>query len=110
MTAMPSLSVCCMTADPPAQAATALRALRDVADEIVVAVDSRVEPASLAAYDDVADRVVRFRFRPPVDRPRAWLAAQCHGDWVLSLDGDEVPSQALLRALPELVAATDVVQ
>lgn len=84
--------------------------LRAVADEIVVAVDGRVDPGTLGAYDGVADRVVRFGFRPPVDRPRAWLAAQCSGDWVLSIDGDEVPSRALVDALPGLVAATDVVQ
>lgn len=99
-----------MTADPPAQVAAALAALRPVADEIVVAADSRVDPGALRAYDGVADRVVRFDFRPPVDRPRAWLAAQCSADWMLSIDGDEVASQALVDALPELVAARDVVQ
>jgi hypothetical protein len=105
-----SLSVCCMTADPPAQVAAALAALRPVADEIVVAADSRVDPGLLGAYDGVADRVVRFDYRPPVDRPRAWLAAQCSADWMLSIDGDEVASQALVDALPELLAARDVVQ
>jgi hypothetical protein len=99
-----------MTADPPAQVAAALGALRPVADEIVVAADSRVEPGALGAYEGVADRVVRFDFQPPVDRPRAWLAAQCSGDWMLSIDGDEVASQALVDALPELMAAADVVQ
>ena len=34
----------------------------------------------------------------------AWLHAQCHGDWILSLDGDEVPSPALVDQLPELVS------
>ena len=58
----------------------------------------------------MADRVVRFEFRPPVDRPRAWLAAQCTGDWLLSIDGDEVPSTALVDALPGLTAAPDVQQ
>lgn len=87
-----------------------LAALRPIADEIVVAVDSRVDVALLGAYDPVVDRVVRFDFRPPVDRPRAWLASQCSGDWVLSIDGDEVPSRALVEALPRLVAARDVVQ
>ena len=76
----------------------------------MVAVDSRVDVGALGAYDDVADRVVRFEFRPPVDRPRAWLAAQCSGDWLLSIDGDEVPSTALVGALPDLVAAGDVQQ
>ncbi len=110
MTQGPSLSVCCMTADPPGQVAVALGALRPVADEIVVAADSRVDVGALRAYDDVADRVVRFEFRPPVDRPRAWLAAQCTGDWLLSIDGDEVPSAALIAALPRLTAAIDVQQ
>jgi hypothetical protein len=99
-----------MTADPPGQVAVALAALRPVADEIVVAVDSRVDVGALRAYDDVADRVVRFEFRPPVDRPRAWLAAQCSGEWLLSVDGDEVPSRALVEALPGLSAAADVQQ
>jgi hypothetical protein len=99
-----------MTCDPPEQVAAALTGLRGVADEIVVAADSRVGTAALRAYDDVADRVVRFEFRPPVDRPRAWLAAQCSGEWLLSIDGDEVPSRALVDALPGLVAATDVQQ
>jgi len=99
-----------MTADPPGQVVAMLAGLRAVADEIVVAADSRVDPGHLAAYDGVADRVVRFEGRPPVDRPRAWLAAQCAGDWLLSVDGDEVPSRALVEALPGLVAATDVAQ
>ena len=99
-----------MTADPPAQVAAALAALRPVADEILVAVDSRVDRSALGAYDGVADRLVRFDHRPPVDRPRAWLAAQCSADWMLSIDGDEVASQALVDALPQLLEARDVVQ
>jgi hypothetical protein len=99
-----------MTADPPGQVALALAALRPVADEIVVAADSRVDVDALRAFDGVADRVVRFAFRPPVDRPRAWLATQCAGDWLLSIDGDEVPSRALVDALPGLTAAADVQQ
>jgi hypothetical protein len=99
-----------MTAEPPAQVAAMLRRLRGVADEIVVAADSRVDVGLLDAYDGVADRVVRFDFRPPVDRPRAWLADQCSGDWLLSIDGDEVPGAELVEALPELLVAGDVVQ
>jgi hypothetical protein len=99
-----------MTIDPPTRVAAMLALLRPQADEIVVAVDSRVDPGELGAYVDVADRVVRFEFRDPVDRPRAWLHAQCRGDWILSLDGDEVPSPALVDQLDELVAADDVIQ
>ncbi len=106
----PSLSVCCMTADPPEQVAAMLGGLRRAADEIVVAADARVDPRLLDAYAGVADKVVRVEHRPPVDRPRAWLAAQCSGDWLLSIDGDEVPGADLVGALPDLVAATDVAQ
>ena len=99
-----------MTVDPPAQVATVLAHLRDVADEIVVAVDSRVDTRELGAYDAVADRLLRYEFRPPVDRPRAWLYAQCSMDWVLWVDGDEVPSPAFVTLLPDLVATGDVQQ
>ncbi len=99
-----------MTHDPPARVAVVLRTLRDVAGEILVAVDSRVEPSALHALRGVADRIIRFEARAPVDRPRPWLASQCRGDWVFWIDGDEVPSLALVNALPDLVAARDVVQ
>jgi hypothetical protein len=36
-----------------------------------VAVASRIDPACLGPLLVMADRVVRFGFRPPVDRPRA---------------------------------------
>jgi hypothetical protein len=102
------LSVCCMTVDPPARVAQILKFLRSAADEIVVAVDSVVDPCLLGAFGGVADRIFRFEYRPPVDRPRAWLAAQCQGDWVLWIDGDEVPSPALVQKLPGLLTARDV--
>ena len=69
-----------MTVDPPGRVAASLGLLRDVADEIVVAADSRVSAGELGSYDGVADRVVRFDFREPVDRPRGWLARQCRGE------------------------------
>ena len=103
------LSVCCMTVDPPAQVAASLRLLRSVADEIIVAVDSRVNAAELVAYEGVADRVVRFHYRPPVDRPRRWLHSQCSGEWTMYLDGDEVPSAALVADLERILDADDVV-
>ena len=104
------LSVCCVTADPPERVAYVLNLFRDVADEIVVAVDSSVDPASLTAFAGLTSRIYRFDFRPPVDRPRAWLAAQSRGEWILWIDGDEVPSPALVHQLPDLVAARDVFQ
>jgi hypothetical protein len=42
-----SLSVCCLTADPPVQVVASLSLLREVADEIVIAADDRIEPDEL---------------------------------------------------------------
>jgi hypothetical protein len=61
-----------------------------------------------AALASVADRLLRYPYEEPVDRPLAWIHARCSGDWVLTVDDDELPSQALLDALPELSAARDV--
>lgn len=104
------LSVCCMTNDPTPRVTAALNVLREVAGEIVVAVDSAVDHSTVAALDAVADQVFRFEGRPPVDRPRAWLASRCHGDWIFWIDSDEVPSRALVEALPALATARDVLQ
>ena len=106
MTAVP-LSVCCLTGDDPAMVATALAVLRDVAAEIVVAVDSRVDPAGLGPLRDVADTLVRFEYTDPPESARPWLVAQCRHDRVLMVDGDEVAGAALVQALPGL-AADDV--
>ena len=107
-----SLSVCCMTADPSAQVAARTRNVptRGRRDRGGGRRPHGSGFVTLGVYDGVADRVMRFEFRPPVDRPRAWLASQCAGDWLLSIDGDEVPSGAFVAALPDLVEATDVIQ
>jgi hypothetical protein len=105
-----SLSVCCVTADPPGRIAYVLGLFRHLADEIVVAVDSSVDPELLTAFTGLTDRMYRFDFRPPVDRPRAWLASRCRSEWILWIDGDEVPSPALVQRLPELVGSREVLQ
>jgi hypothetical protein len=110
VSAAPPLSVCCLTGDEPAMVAAGLRTLRGVADEILVAVDSRVAPERLGPLLEVADRLLRFDFVDPPERFRPWLVAECRHDLVLMLDGDEVPSAALLAALGDLGADTSVDQ
>jgi hypothetical protein len=105
-----SLSVCCMTSDPPERVVRALAPLRGIAEQIVVAVDARVEDDRLGAYDAVADEIYRFNYRPSVERPRAWLASRCRCDWILWLDGDEVLSPDLVAALPELLRGDHLAQ
>jgi hypothetical protein len=82
--------------------------VRAVADEIVVAADRRVPDEWLAEYAVHADRLERLEV-VDVERNAAWLHEICSGDWVLRLDGDEVPSAALVERLPALVSARDVV-
>jgi len=86
-----------------------VRPLREVADEIVVAVDSRVDEALLGAYDEAADRLLRVD-RDPGTASVAALHAHCSGDWVLTLDGDEAVSAKFQHQLPELIASRDVLQ
>jgi hypothetical protein len=110
MNVAPPLSVCCLTGDDPAVVAATLGRLRGVADEILVAVDSRVEVAGLGPLRDVADRVLRFEYTDPPESARPWLVAQCRHDRVLMVDGDEVASAALVDALPGLAADGDTAQ
>lgn len=106
----PTLSVVCITRDPGPQVAAVLGPLREVAHEIIVAADERVGPDDLAAYAAVADRVIRYAFALPVERPYAWAHAQCTGSWVLRIDGDEWLSPELIARLPHLIARPDRLQ
>jgi hypothetical protein len=104
-----SLSVCLITADPASRIETILEPLRPYADEIVIAADSRITDDTLAAYRLLADRLFSIEFCM-AERHLAWLFAQCNCDWILRLDGDEVPSRAFARRLPELLASREAQQ
>jgi polysaccharide pyruvyl transferase WcaK-like protein len=97
-----------MTDAPAERVARLLEILRPVADELVVAVDSRVEVATLSQLRDLTDRLTRVEYRPPPERMLAWLHRQCRGRWILRIDGDEVPSARLLDELAVATAARDV--
>ncbi len=104
-----TLSILCPTRDPGPRVRALLEPLRAVADEIVVAADSTAPEEHLGHYAAVADRVLRFD-RGPRHSALSWLHAQCRGDWILLLAGDEVVSGELLDALPELTARRDAQQ
>lgn len=104
-----SLSVCLMTADSASRVAAVLEPLRPHAEEIVIAADARVDEQTLAGYASIADRLFRIEFSSP-ERHMAWLYAQCGGDWILRLDGDEVPGDAFMRRLPTMLASRAVQQ
>ena len=93
-----SLSVCLRTGEPAARVAEVLAPVRAVADEVVIAADSRVDASTLAGYAALADRLFRVEYRQ-YEAHLGWLHAQCSGDWILRLDGDEVVSRALADRL-----------
>ncbi len=96
---MASLSVCVFSNQSPARLAAIVAPLRDVAEEIVVALDDRVPNPDLSPLRDIADITIVAPFSWPLEANLEWLHAQCSGDWVLRLDGDEVPSRALVELL-----------
>lgn len=104
----PTLSICTFTDRSPHHVAQVLAPLRGVADEIVVILDHRVPIDDLAALDDVADVVVRTEYEAPLEANLAWMHEQCNSDWVMRLDGDELPSAALIRRLATDGWADDV--
>ena len=103
------LSICMMVADPPHRVAAALAPVRHLADEIIIAVDARVPAADLADYQALCDRMLRIEFAS-YERHLAWLHAQCKGEWIMPLEGDEVPSAAFARRLRRIIDRRDVRQ
>ncbi len=93
------------------QVAAILRLYRPVVDEIVVAVNGRFTAEELDPLVGVADHIVPCEMRADFlqERYRAWLYAQCRGEFICTVDSDEVPSARLLAALDELASARDVV-
>ena len=83
--------------------AAVLGQLREVADEIVVAVDSRVDATGLGYHHRIADRLFRFEYSPPIERARPWLYGLCSRSWILEIDDDEVLSGPFLDELPDLI-------
>jgi hypothetical protein len=105
-----TLSVCCLTRDPGARVAAIMHQLRPVCQEIVIAVDSRLDPHRLGRYAQAADRLLRYEFVDSAQQAIPWLTTQCSGEWLLLIDGDELLVPSLVQQLPRLTAARDVFQ
>ncbi|MCU1490059.1 MAG: hypothetical protein JWM85_1464 [Acidimicrobiaceae bacterium] len=98
------LSVCCPAGDSFERVAVILSMFRDVADEIVCCTNSAPAEIVYEALGGVADRIIHYQWRPDfsLDQVLPWVYEQCSHDWLFVVHNDEVPSQALLAALPDL--------
>lgn len=99
-----SLSFAITTRGPAARVRALLEYVRPHVDEIVLAADRDGDPDVLDACADLADRRLRFVLRDSPARLIGWIQHECSADWILRLDDDEVPSPAMLAALPELMS------
>jgi hypothetical protein len=96
---MPSLSVCVFANTPPQRLAALLSPIREVADEIVVAIDDKAGHTDLSPLEGIAEKAMFAEYVWPMSASLEWLHAQCSGDWILRLDGDEFASTELLDEL-----------
>jgi hypothetical protein len=87
-----------------------LAGLRQVAQEIVVAVDVSGGEQDLTPLSAIADRLFEIELDTFPEPAMAWLHAQCSAEWIMRIDDDEVVSADLLEQLPELARARDVLQ
>jgi hypothetical protein len=101
----PSLDVVCVTRDDPARVAAIIGDLAPFTSDVLLAVDRRVPVETLGPYAALTDRVHRFDAHRGADVARNWLLDRSAAEWALVIDGDEVVSDALVRTLPELLAA-----
>jgi len=99
-----TVSLAVTSSGPAPRVRALLERARPHVDEIVLAVDRSGDTGALESCADLADRRLTFELRDSPARLIGWIQHQCAGDWILRLDDDEVPSDALLAALPALAA------
>ena len=80
-----------------------LKVARTISNELIVAVDAASEDSTQDIASRFADRTIMIDSPEYVEEALPWMNEQCSGDWILRLDADEMPSQALCGALPALL-------
>ena len=104
----PGLTLVMLVRNPPLQVAAIARLFREVADEIIICVDSRVDQELLQPVIEVSDVLIRVGIDTSYANS-SWLVKLASREWVLIVDGDEVPSVALLDRLKHLDELSDEV-
>jgi hypothetical protein len=99
--ALPGISLVMLVNNPAHQVAAIAGIFKNYVDEILIGVDHRVDVKTLGPILEVADRCLRVQFDTGYANS-GWLIKRAHHEWVIVVDGDEVPSQALLRRLKSI--------
>lgn len=89
--AAPLLTVCLVVRDEEQNLGSCLASVRGLADEVVV-FDTGSVDATAAVAKALGATVVEGTWEDDFSRARNSALEHCHGDWVLSLDADEVVS------------------
>jgi len=93
-----------MTGAEPRRVRAFLEQWRPLVDEIVVAVDERGHPRTTNEAARLADQVyVVPAANAHMERYLGWMHSRCSGDWILRVDDDELPSEALRQVLRPLL-------
>lgn len=95
---MPRLSALVLTRNEEHNLPNVLASLRGWVDEVVV-VDSESTDRTVEIARSSGARVVPFPATPHVDEARAAGLAAARGDWVLSIDADEMVPPTLARRI-----------
>ena len=105
----PTLSLCVVTSGRPERVRRLLDIWRPHVDEVFLGLDERGPHEEIAAaVGALADRLAVLPAMPDMERYLGWAHRQCAGDWILRVDDDELPSRALLDALPLLLAEREL--
>ena len=99
--AVPGISLVMLVNNPAHQVAAIARMFKNHVDEILIGIDHRVDVKTLGPILEVADRCLRIEFDTGYANSSWLIKRACH-EWVIAIDGDEVPSQALLHRLSSI--------
>lgn len=100
----PRLTVSIITKNSEKHLDTVVKAARVFADEVLIGVDSSSEDQTFDLASTIADTVYQFRHNGRMAQARTLFFQYATGDWILSLDDDEMIDDGFGPIVPELLS------